>query len=446
MSGIGTYSDTKATNIAWAKNIPSHWHEYRIKHVFKIVKRIVGELGYEVLSITQKGIKVKDTTSGEGQLAMDYSKYQLAEVGDFAMNHMDLLTGFVDISKFHGVISPDYRVFKLADEKSDSSYMLYLMQLCYLQKIFFGHGKGVSMFGRWRLPAENFKNFRIPVPPKKEQIQIANYLNVKTSKIDRLISLKEKLLNLLYERILTTIQKSETPINNSNAIFWTSIDKDWRIEKTKRIFKEINIKNHPNEELLAVTQGRGVIPKRLCEENFVSPSTGIENQKLVEKEDFVISLRSFQGGIEYSNYKGIVSPAYTVIRLKNKYNTPKYRLFYKYLFKSQEFISQLNTVISGIRDGKNISWSDFSELNIPLPQEQSLSTLEEAVNSYEKQKALFLKEKEVLIEYRTALISEAVTGKIDVRNYKIPEYKPANELETEISIAAESEPEYNGLN
>ena len=102
--------------------------------------------------------------------------------GDFAMNHMDLLTGWVDISKYSGVTSPDYRVFVLDDtEKNDSSYYLYLMQMCYFNRIFYGLGQGVSGMGRWRLQADKFMNFPVVVPPVDEQKEIVSYLNGITS-------------------------------------------------------------------------------------------------------------------------------------------------------------------------------------------------------------------------------------------------------------------------
>jgi type I restriction enzyme S subunit len=189
----------KKTNLEWVEKIPSHWEVKRLKYVFQILKRIVGELGHKVLSITQKGIKVKDVESGEGQLSMDYSKYQIVEKGDFAMNHMDLLTGYVDISKYEGVISPDYRVFNLIDNTCDKDYILLLLQIGYKHKIFYAHGQGVSMLGRWRFPADNFNNFRFPIPPLSEQKEISAYIENASKKIETAINLKQKEIEKLKE-------------------------------------------------------------------------------------------------------------------------------------------------------------------------------------------------------------------------------------------------------
>ena len=136
------------------------------------------------------------------------------------MNHMDLLTGWVDVSEYNGVTSPDYRVFNFISEKGYSRrYYLYLMQMCYMNRIFYGLGQGVSNFGRWRLQAEKFLNFTIPVPPIEEQEEIAQYLDVKCGEIDKIITEKEALVSelenykksLIYEYVTG---KKEVPVEN----------------------------------------------------------------------------------------------------------------------------------------------------------------------------------------------------------------------------------------
>ena len=200
----------KGSGVEWIGEIPEHWKVKRLKYVFTILKRIVGELGHDVLSITQNGIKVKDTESGEGQLSMDYSKYQIVREGDFAMNHMDLLTGYVDISNFNGVISPDYRVFNIIDSNCDKNYLLLVLQLCYKNKVFYAHGQGVSMLGRWRFPAENFNNFLFPIPPLEEQVAITVYILNANKKISTAIFRKEKEIEKLKEYKSTLINNAVT--------------------------------------------------------------------------------------------------------------------------------------------------------------------------------------------------------------------------------------------
>lgn len=208
--GIRGDRPMKDSGSVWFEEIPCNWVMKRIKYLFHIKKDIAGKEGYTVLSITQSGIKPKDLSKNEGQLADNYSHYQLLNPGDFAMNHMDLLTGWVDISKYSGVTSPDYRVFVLDDtEKNDSSYYLYLMQMCYFNRIFYGLGQGVSGMGRWRLQADKFMNFPVVVPPVDEQKEIVSYLNAKCKQLDTLIRNKQQYLieienykkSLIYEYV-----------------------------------------------------------------------------------------------------------------------------------------------------------------------------------------------------------------------------------------------------
>ena len=182
-SGINPDVEMKDSGSVWFGNIPINWEMKRLKYVFHIQKDIAGEEGHTVLSITQRGIIPKDFSNNEGQFANSYANYQLVHKGDFAMNHMDLLTGWVDISKYEGVTSPDYRVFVLNDKNGMCpKYYLYMMQMCYSARIFYGLGQGVSGMGRWRLQADKFLNFYIPIPPYDEQKKIADYITDKSTK------------------------------------------------------------------------------------------------------------------------------------------------------------------------------------------------------------------------------------------------------------------------
>lgn len=197
--GLNPDVNFKDSGIEWLGEIPEHWEVKRLRYLFEIKKRIVGELGYNVLSITQGGIKVKDIESKDGQLSSDYTKYQLVNESDFAMNHMDLLTGYVDISNYRGVTSPDYRVFSLIEENSLDKYFLRLFQMGYKNKIFFAFGRGAAHIGRWRFPAEEFKDFSFPVPPNSEQIAIVKHIESEIAQLDKKAEKAKQLIELLKE-------------------------------------------------------------------------------------------------------------------------------------------------------------------------------------------------------------------------------------------------------
>mgnify|MGYP000484112028 CR=1 FL=1 len=195
--GINGEKTANASSDIW-KEIPQSWKLVDIKYLFEIVKRIAGREGYNILSVTQKGLKVKDISGNQGQIAENYSGYQFVFPSDYVMNHMDLLTGWIDCSDQFGVTSPDYRVFRLRDKtQNDTEYYKYVMQCCYMCRIFYSLGQGVSTLGRWRLQTSAFMNFKVPVPPLREQKEIARYLNDKCKEIELSIEQKRKQLELL---------------------------------------------------------------------------------------------------------------------------------------------------------------------------------------------------------------------------------------------------------
>ena len=195
--GINGEKTANASSDIW-KEIPQSWKLVDIKYLFEIVKRMAGREGYNILSVTQKGLKVKDISGNQGQIAENYSGYQFVFPSDYVMNHMDLLTGWIDCSDQFGVTSPDYRVFRLRDKtQNDTEYYKYVMQCCYMCRIFYSLGQGVSTLGRWRLQTSAFMNFKVPVPPLHEQKEIARYLNDKCKEIELSIEQKRKQLELL---------------------------------------------------------------------------------------------------------------------------------------------------------------------------------------------------------------------------------------------------------
>jgi type I restriction enzyme, S subunit len=196
--GLDSNVEMKDSGIEWIGEVPEAWNVIKTNQLFSIKKEIANKTGYDVLSVTQKGLKVKDITQNEGQMAADYSKYQIVQPDDFVMNHMDLLTGWVDLAAQQGVTSPDYRVFYNKQKKLVlNRFYLYVFQICYLNKIFYGLGQGVSNFGRWRLQTDKFLNFYLPLPEIEEQNEIVSYLDSQIKRIDLLIIDKEKAIEEL---------------------------------------------------------------------------------------------------------------------------------------------------------------------------------------------------------------------------------------------------------
>ena len=195
-----------------------------------------------------------------------------------------------------------------------------------------------------------------------------------------------------------------------SGIQWIGeIPSHWEARKMKYIFIERSEKNHPNEPVLCATQSQGVIPQSIYTNRVVVVNKGFDGLKFVKEGDFVISLRSFEGGIEYAYYQGIISAAYTILVPNRKAESN----YWRYLFKSHPFIQLLKTCVTGIREGQNINYPLLSRKFLPVPplseQERIVKFLEGKVLKIDEYIADKEREIQLLKEIKEAEIAKAVT-------------------------------------
>lgn len=209
--------------------------------------------------------------------------------------------------------------------------------------------------------------------------------------------------------------------NNNDENQWIGvIPNDWKLIKGKYLFQQRSEKGNELElQLLSPTQKYGVIPQSLYEKlsGFsavkLDEKTDFNTLKTIHKGDYCISLRSFQGGFEYSEYEGVCSPAYQIFfpidKLCSKY--------YKYLFKDQCFIDKINSFTLSLRDGKNVSFTDFASTYLPYPplciQEKIADFLDKKCTEIDMLHSDIEKQIETLEEYKKSIITEAVTKGLD---------------------------------
>lgn len=209
---------------------------------------------------------------------------------------------------------------------------------------------------------------------------------------------------------------------------------EWNFKYGNEIFDNISNKKHNSDlPILAITQDYGAIPRNLIDFKITVTDKSVESYKVVEVGDFIISLRSFQGGIEYSEYKGICSPAYIILRPSISID----RIFFKYYLKTPKYITHLNRKLEGIRDGKMISYSYFSDIILPLPsiEEQNkvskfLSLIENRIQTQRK----IIEQLETLIQgCREKIFSQKVRFKNDENSYSNWEIKKLKDISTRIT-------------
>lgn len=250
-----------------------------------------------------------------------------------------------------------------------------------------------------------FENQIFYIPESiNEQKAIADLLDTwdeAIEKTDRLIRAKQRNLKGLIQKLI-----------NKECHNWNHI-------KTNKLFDTVSEKKCSDEELLSVTQDRGVIPRRLLEGRVMSPDGSTDGYKLIKNGDFVISLRSFEGGLEYSNYRGIISPAYTVLRPKVELDCDFYRLF----FKSYIFIEKyLNLVVIGIRDGKQISIPDFMNIKLPYPPLDKQKYISEVLLSVKSEIDLLKQLSEKYKRQKRGLMQKLLTGTWRIKPEIIEKY------------------------
>lgn len=208
--------------------------------------------------------------------------------------------------------------------------------------------------------------------------------------------------------------RASYPTYKSTSIPWMpEMPEHWDALKAKHIFKERSEKGYPDEPLLAATQTKGVVRKEEYETRTVTAQKDFHLLKLVKEEDFVISLRSFQGGIEYAYHRGIISPAYTVFYERNK--VPVNKAFYRHLFKSHPFINSLTLFVTGIREGQNIDYAEFKDSLLPFPPLPEQTAIANYLDAKTEQINRFIAKKEKLIallkEQKQAVINELLEDK-----------------------------------
>lgn len=241
-------------------------------------------------------------------------------------------------------------------------------------------------------------NTYLSLPPLEEQQRIVSVLSLWDTAIAKQTALIEQLTlrkRGLMQQLLTGKKRLK------------GFEGGWKRIKAGEIFKSISVKGNGSEVLLSATQEHGVIPRDQLEGRVTMPTGDTNSFKLVEVGDFVISLRSFQGGLEYSEHRGIVSPAYTVLKPIVEID----KSFYRYYFKSAEFIGHLAIAVIGIRDGKQISYEDFCFVKIPYPNLEEQKAISTVLLQADKEIEIQKQKLAAMQEQKKGLMQVLLTGK-----------------------------------
>lgn len=432
------YEAYKPTSVEWYLAIPQGWewrYLFQIAHE-QTIKKPVDEM-YPVMTLSYGEIKRKKNTEA-GLVPSNYDSYQMLYKGNIVLrlidlqnDHTSLRTGLV---KETGIITSAYTCIMPTE---NPAYIQYLLHSYDTKKVFYGYGGGV----RQSIGFKDIRHLRVPVPPREEQDQIVRYLDWQVSKINRLIAAKRKEIALLHEQHKRRISEAVLHGNDDgccqkdSGVEWIGmIPEHWSVIRCKYVFTERDERSIAGEEEhLSMSQKYGLVPdSKLDERRMLSES--YVGGKVCYKNDLVLNrLKAHLGVFALSAQKGVISPDYTVLIPNAERILPTYG---EAVLKNDLCRRELRIRVRGIIEGFwRLYTDDFNTIVIPLPplkeQEQIMKHLSALNNKFTALKQRLEQEINILHELRTRLISDVVTGQVDVRGIKVPDDEYINNEITE---------------
>lgn len=444
------YKDYKCIDLLWLKTIPEHWEIKRAKTIFEKVNRPVKDSDDTVTCFRDGVVTLRKNrrTSGFTE-SMKEIGYQGVKKGDLVIHQMDAFAGAIGVSDSDGKSTPVYSVCIPKMDTYNNYYYAYIVREMaktgFIQSLYRGIRERSSDFR-----FETFGKQIIPIPPRPEQDQIVKFLDSKISKINKFIKDKKREIELLKELKQAEINRAVTKGLNPNApmkdsgIEWLGkIPEHWELKYLRNILKITSTKNRPDLPLLSVVREKGVIQRDVLskEENHNFIPDDLSGYKMVLNGQFVINkMKAWQGSFGVSNFEGIVSPAYYIFDL----NFPN-KVFFHIAIRSRMYVNFFAQYSGGIRVGQ---WDLSSEkmklipFFVPPVSEQNniIEYIDRKFKIIDEYISKLENELNLVQEYKTSLISEVVTGKVDVRDIKVDDV-----IEQEILEIDEAEMETEEL-
>lgn len=420
----------------WLEKLPIHWKCKKIGSLFIQRNEKVSDKEYTPLSVSKDGV-VPQLESAVKTDAGDNRKLVLK--GDFVINSRSDRKGSCGVSTLDGSVSLINIVLKPRQDLN-KKYVHYLMRCHLFSEEYYRNGRGI-VADLWTTRYSEMKSILLPVPPYDEQDKIVHYLDWQTSKINKLIASKKKQIELLKERkysfvndLITHGLNNQTERKNSGVNWLGNIPAHWNIVKLRNILTPVSIKNCPDMQLLSVVREKGVIVRDIEDKesnhNFIPDD--LSGYKRVLKNQFVINkMKAWQGSYGISNFDGIVSPAYFVfdIHFKNLE-------YFHYAIRSKVYVNFFAQASDGIRVGQwDLSIDKMKQIPFILPSEIEQEQIVKAIKIHTNKVDIVLKklerEIECLEELKNRIISDVVTGQMDVRKIEVPEFELVDEMEND---------------
>ena len=433
IEGLKPYAEYKESGLPWLDTVPKHWNMVPNRALMRDQRQVVGARAsdYKLLSLTLRGVIVRDMVNPKGKFPAQFNTYKVVKPYDFVFCLFDIdeTPRGVGLSPFKGMITGAYDIFSPTNRINPRflyHYYLFVDERKLMKPLYTGLRKTIQR--------GVFASLKAPFPPLDEQAAIVRFLDHANRKIDGFIRAKRKLIGLLNEQKQAIIHRAVTRGLNPNAplkpsgIPWLGdIPKHWEVVRSRRLFTVRTELARPDDVQLSATQSYGVIPQAEYEAKIgrrvVKISMHLEKRRHVEKDDFVISMRSFQGGIERAWAAGAIRSSYVVMKPDPAVDVS----FFSYVLKSPGYIRALQATGDFIRDGQDLTYGNFRMVDLPLmplPEQKEIAAyIGSTTKALNTNIARTEREIALMQEYRTRLTADLVTGKLDVREAaaKLPE-------------------------
>lgn len=430
MSG---YAEYREVNLPWLKAVPAHWEIRRNKNIFTEQKEIVGERSadYTLLSLTLNGIIPRDMDGG-GKFPESFDKYKIVKNGDmaFCLFDIDEMPRTVGMSGYNGMLTGAYTIMRVSNINARFIYYYYLAldNGKMLRPLYTGLRKTINI--------NTFQSTKVPVPPRGEQDQIVRFLDWKVSSINKLIRIRKRRIEELEAIKRSSIgylvmgQAQSIP-QRGTAVSWVkTIPAHWNEKSLIQVAEEQQIKNAGmvEDNLLSLSYGK-IINKDIKTTDGLLPSS-FEGYQIVHDGNIILRLTDLQNDHKslrtgLVTQTGIITSAYTCLNVRHNI-LPEY-------LQLQLHVADLCKVFYGMGGGvrQSIGFKKIRKLVIAIPPVEEQQHILDSVHSIEKPINCAIQNSRDIIagleDLKMRLISDTVTGKIDVRGIEIPEYEFVDE-------------------
>ncbi len=437
MSHYKRYPEYKYSGVKWIREVPEHWEVKRLRHVGTFTNSNVDKKSYE----NQECVRLCNYTDVyynefiTAELPFMHATASLREIDAFSLKRGDVLItkdsedpsdiGIPALvaEELPGVVC-GYHLTRIRTPDADTSRFLHrVLQTHSTKEYFFVEAPGITRYG---LGQSAIGNLPVCLPPFEHRPALVEWIDRETARIDALIAKKTRFIELLKEKrqalITQAVTKGLDPsvkMKNSGVEWIGEVPEHWEVWPSNWLFSECKDRARGDDQHLSATQKYGVIPlaefERLEGRQVTHAVKNLDQRKHVEVDDFVISMRSFEGGIERVKACGSVRSSYVVLHAEDEADIG----FFSYLFKSITYIQGLQATATFIRDGQDLSYSNFRQVKLPSvsrgEQRHIAEFLDGAISRIDTLSRKTQHSINLIKERRTALITAAVTGQIDLR-------------------------------